>query len=85
MLNPLLFIYETLFFAIPVAAIVLFGISLNRYISAKIHNNRVPGTWSDEEIKKRKTFLVVTSVVMGVLGIIVLGFIILLFGSLAHM
>lgn len=78
-------LYDILFFAIPGILIVLFVISLYRYIFAKKQNKKVPGTFTPEEIKKRKTFLIVLSVVVGVLVVIVIGFIALLFMAVAYM
>lgn len=36
------FIYDFLFFAIPIAAMLFFGISLYRYCSAKSKNKKSP-------------------------------------------
>ncbi len=78
-------LYDIIFFAIPVILIALFGISLYRYISAKKQNKAVPGTFSDSEIIKRKTMLIVLSVIAGILAIIVVGFMALLFMAVAFM
>lgn len=77
--------YYFLFFGMPAILIVLFCISLYRYVSAKKKNKAVPGTFADDEIKKRKTMLIVLSVVAGVLTVVVVGFIILLFMAVAFM
>ncbi len=79
------FIYDFLFFAIPIAAILFFGISLYRYCSAKFMNKKIPGTFPPAEIKNRKILLIVSSVIMGVLLLIVIGFIALLFMAIAYM
>ena len=79
-------LYDIFFFAIPLALIALFGISLYRYVSAKKQNKVAPGTFSDEEVKNRKVVLIVLSVVAGVLVAIVIGFIaLMLFMAVAHM
>ena len=79
-------LYEIFFFAIPIILIVLFSISLYRYVSAKKQNKVAPGTFSDEEVKNRKVVLIVLSVVAGVLVAIVIGFIaLMLFMAVAHM
>ena len=78
-------VYGILFFAIPGILIILFGISLYRYISAKKHNKQIPGTFSPEEIKKRKIFLIVISVIAGLLTTVVIGFMVLLFIAVANM
>jgi len=78
-------LYDIFFFAIPIILIVLFGISLYRYVSAKKQNKVTPGTFSDVEIKKRKIMLIVLSVIAGVLAVIVIGFIALMFMAVAFM
>jgi len=78
-------LYDILFFAIPIVLIALFGISVFRYVSAKKQNKAAPGTFSDDEIKKRKIMLIVLSVITAVLVAIVIGFIVLLFMAVAFM
>lgn len=78
-------LYDIFFFAIPIILMVLFGISLYRYVSAKKQNKVALGTFSDVEIKKRKIMLIVLSVIAGVLAVIVIGFIALMFMAVAFM
>ena len=78
-------LYDILFFAIPAILLALFGISVYRYVSAKKQNEAVPGTFTEEEIKKRKTMLIVLSVIAGVLATVVIGFVILLYMAIAFM
>ena len=78
-------LYNICFFAMPILLIVLFGISLYRYLSAKKQNKAAPGTFSVDEIKKRKIVLIVLSVMAGVLTAIVIGFIALIFMAVAFM
>ena len=78
-------LYDILFFSIPIILIALFGISVYRYVSAKKQNKVAPGTFSDDEIKKRKIMLIVLSVITAVLVAIVIGFIVLLFMAVAFM
>ncbi len=79
------FIYDFLFFAIPIAAIAFFGISLYRYCSAKSKNKKVPGTFPPSQIKKRLILLILSSIIMGVLLLVVLGYIALIFMVIAYM
>lgn len=79
------FLFVLLFFGIPSALIVLFGVSLYRYLSAKRKNRQVPGTFSPEEIKRRKTVLVVLSVMTGILLVVVIAFTVLLSMAIAYM
>ncbi len=78
-------LYDIFFFAIPIILIALFGISLYRYISARKQNKVAPGTFSDDEIKKRKEMLIAFSVIAGVLAAIVIGIIALMFMAVAFM
>lgn len=78
-------LYDILFFSIPIILIALFGISVYRYVSAKKQNKAAPGTFSDDEIKKRKIMLIVLSVITAVLAAVVIGFIVLLFMAVAFM
>lgn len=78
-------LYDLLFFGIPAILIALFGVSVYRYVSAVKQNKEVPGTFSPEEIKKRRTLLIVSSVAAGVLAAVVIGFVWLLFMAVAFM
>ncbi len=78
-------LYDILFFAIPAALLAFWGISIYRYITAKKKNAQAPGSFSAQELKKRKTILVITSVIAGVFLAVVLGFIALLFMAVAFM
>ncbi len=78
-------IYDILLFAIPIVMLVFFGVSLYRYLTAKKKNEATPGTFSDEEIKRRKKILTIASVIVGVLVAIVIGFTILMFMAVAYM
>ena len=80
-----IFFYDLLFFGMPVILIVFFGVSVYRYVSAVKQNKEVPGTYSPEEIKKRRTALIVSSVAAGVLAAVVIGFVCLLFMAVAYM
>lgn len=78
-------LYGIFFFAIPILLLALFVVSLYRYIAAKRQNKAVPGTFSDEEMKKRKAMLIMSAVMAGVLAAIVVGFMALLFMAVAFM
>lgn len=78
-------LYDILFFGIPVSMFLLFGISLYRYIRAKKENRVQPGTYSQEEMKKRKLMLIVSSVIAGVLLAVIIGFVALLYMAVAFM
>ncbi len=74
-----------LFMCIPVGVLAMFVISLCRYTDAKKRNRTVPGTFSHEEIEKRKTMLIIFSVIAAAIFAIMTGLIILMSMALAHM
>ena len=78
-------LFDVFFLAIPIALIVLLGVSLYHYLYAKKQNKTKPGTFSDGEIKKRKITLIILSVIAGVFAAIVIGFIALMFMAVAFM
>lgn len=78
-------IYEILFYAIPAALIILFLVVRDRYKSAKKQNEAFPGTFSDEEIKRRKVAMIIVTVIGGSIITVVVGFTALLFLAVAFM
>ncbi len=78
-------LYDILFFGIPAALVILTGVSIYRFVSAKKKNRQEPGTFSEEEIRKRKIAMIVLCVMTGVLAAIVIGLIALLFMAVAYM
>ena len=79
------YIISALYYIIPLFAVLFFGISLFRYHYAKFQNKRKPGTHSEAQIKSRKIWLIVSSVVAGILAVVVLAFIGLLMMAVAFM
>lgn len=79
------FIYDFLFFAIPLLLLVLWGISLYRYVSAKKQKRKISDAFPPEEIRKRAIVFVVLSVIISILITVVIGFMILLFMAVAYM
>lgn len=76
---------QLFFYGIPLAAIVFFVVSVYRYVKAKRANKRQPGTFSEEEVNSRKLCMIVSSVIMGILVLIVVGLAVLLFMAVAYM
>lgn len=74
-----------LFFAVPVAAIVFFVISLYLFLSARKKKIENPDGISDQILKKRKVMMIVSLIIAGVLVTAVIGFIILMYFSIRHM
>ena len=79
------YIISALYYIIPAAALIFFGISLFRYHYAKYKNKRTPGTYSPDRIRSRKICLIVSSVIAGSLAVVVLAFIGLLMMAVAFM
>lgn len=79
------YIISALYYIIPAAAILFFAVSLFRYLYAKHKNKRTPGTYSDSQIKSRKICLIVSSVIAGILVVVVLAFIGLMMMAVAFM
>ncbi len=74
-----------LFFGTPIAAIVCAVFFHGKHRLAQEVNNETPGTYSEEQIKKLKTAMIVSSVIAGVLSVVVIGIVVLLFMSVAYM
>ena len=69
----------------PLAGLVFFICSLVAYISAKKKNETAPGTYTPEQITTRKILLIVSSVILGVIVAIVVGFMALLATAITFM
>ena len=79
------YVYYVLFFALPLLTLGFFGISLFRYLSVRSANKKQSNTFSNDEVKKRKLLLVISSVIAGVFVAIVIGVIALLCMAIAFM
>ena len=79
------YIISGLYYIIPIGAVLFFCISLFRYLHAKHKNKRTPGTYSDAKLKSRKICLIVSSVIAGILAVVVVSFIGLLMMAVAFM
>ena len=79
------FLYDLFYLGTPVAVLVLFVISLCRYLSAKKRNKAEPGRVSDTDLKKRRIMLIVSAALLGVLVAIVIALAALLSMAVAYM
>ena len=79
------YIISILYYLIPAAALVLFGVSAFRYYAAKRQNKRAPGSFTDAQMKSRKIWFAVFSVIAGILLAVVLAFIGLIMMAVAFM
>lgn len=70
---------------VPAAAIAFFIVSLCLYISARRKNKAQPGSISLQTLNTRKIMLIISSVIFGVLALVVIGFIALMFMAVAFM
>lgn len=82
----ILFFFPVFFFLIPLLSVLFFGISLFLYVYAKKKNKRVPNTYSEKQIKRRKILLIVSSIITAVfLTIIIATIIVINTGSISFM
>ena len=79
------YLLQFLTYALPVAAIVLFVISLVRYIRACRANRRLPHTYDRWQMTSRLVWLIVTGVITGVMVLMIVGFVLLLMTAVAFM
>lgn len=81
-----LFVVLAIFYGAPMFALTFFCVSVSLYVDAKKKNKLVPDTYSVREIKKRKIWLIVSSVIEGVFLTAFLGIIVLVaMGSISFM
>jgi len=78
-------IVEVLYYLIPASALIFFAVSLLCYLRAKSKNRRVPGTYSEKQMKTRRICLIISSVIAGIMAVVVIGFIGLLMMAVAFM
>ena len=71
-------ILSLLYYAIPAGALIFFIVSIVRYIVAKNKNKKIPNTYSGSQIKNRKTFLIISAAIAGVLAAVIVCFYFLL-------
>ena len=72
-------------YALPVAAVALFIVSLVRYIRARRANRRAPDTYNKRQMTDRLVWLIVTGVITGVMLLMIIGFMLLLMMAVAFM
>ena len=79
------YITQVLFWGIPLAAVVLFAVSLIRYIDGRRQNKRQPDTVPPQQMRTRQLLLIISATVVGTMLAVVLGFIALLYTAVAFM
>ncbi len=77
--------FEMLYFAIPLAFVLFFIVSLCLYVSAKIRNKKKAGSVEESHVKLYKILLIISGAIVGVLVAVVLSFIAIMFLAVAYM
>ncbi len=77
--------FVTVFYALPIAVVILFFISLTLYLSAKRKNKKRPGSVSEAKMKALTVFFIFSSTLAGVLLALTLSYIGLLFMVIGFM
>ena len=72
-------------FFVPIALVFTFGLSIFLYCHAKHKNKKSPGTYTEDQIRNRKVFLIVFAGIFGLAVLIGVGFTALLFMAVAFM
>ena len=79
------YLIQFLTYALPVTAVVLFVISLVRYIRARRANRRAPDTYNKWQMTSRLVWLIVTGAITGTMVLMIVGFVLLLMTAVAFM
>ena len=78
-------LFLTLIYLIPLVAIVFFIVSLCNYVAAKKAYKAEPNELNAHKKQTTKTLLIVSSIIMGVLLAVIIGFIALMYMAVAYM
>ena len=78
-------IFYLVVYVLPVALLSMFVTSICMYSLAKRRNKKAPGTYSDQQVRRRLVFLIVSSVIFGVFAMFVIGVIVLFSMAIAFM
>ncbi len=78
-------LFKAFIYLIPMTSIVFFIVSLCDYISSKKQYKIEPNEVNEQKKNATKSLLIVSSVIMGVLLAVVIGFMALMFTAVAYM
>lgn len=78
-------LFLTLIYLIPLVAIIFFIVSICNYVAAKKKYKAEPNDLNAQKKSAAKTVLIVSSIIMGVLLVVVIGFIALMYTAVAYM
>jgi len=81
----MLYLIQSLYYLIPISALVFFAVSLILYIKARRKNKRIPGSYSASQLKTRLILLIVSAVIFGIMALVVVAFFLLLLMAVAFM
>ena len=81
----MIYLTETILLLIPTGALVGFFVSLFMYLYAKRKNKRVPGSYSERQMRNKGYILGVFSVIAGAMLIAIIALVILLYTAVAFM
>ena len=73
------------FFTIPVLTLLFFVFSLVSYLNGRRGEKENPGSIGSDELRRRRTWLIVTAVIAAVVWTAVIAFMISLSYAIAHM
>ncbi len=72
-------------FFVPIALVFTFGLSIFMYCYAKHKNKKSPGTYTEDQIRNRKVFLIVFAGIFGLAVLVVISITALLYLAVAFM
>lgn len=72
-------------FAVPVAIVVFFIVSLAVFVSDRGRNKKNPGTVPEERIHREKVLLIVSSILIAVVILLFIALVIILANAIAYM
>ena len=81
----MIYLTETILLLIPTGALAGFFVSLFMYLYAKRKNKRVPGSYSERQMRNKGYILGVFSVIAGAMVVAIIALVILLYTAVAFM
>ena len=79
------YVTQFLTYGLPVAAVVFFVISLVRYVQARRANRHMPETYGKWQMEARRVCLIISSCILGMMLLMIVGFAVLLMTAVAFM
>ena len=79
------YLSQFLIYALPIAVLAMFIVSLVRYVRAIRANRRAPDTYGRSQMTARLVWLIVTGVILSAMLLMIVGFMLLLLMAVAFM